>query len=271
MSSRTIHPLPKRPTFASVPSSSNTTAQRSSNHQLQQQQQNQGHVSQSLSHPPGTKGVSEASSISPALSSTSNLPSSAVALPKPQTPPQVQQPIPYKPVSLPPLLSGKTSLLGSKITLDSSFHVSYATYTGTSLACERFREYVLSTWQDDSDVLCRYLFDFGHTDGQISLFKYEDIINDAEDLTQFGLTLSECLLCCILLRVADSTTISIIIGTSTLGPTLRYSSSRLSSCCARTHNFRDVPCFIAANCVWPENGQIFCRFFHLPSKEIFNR
>jgi hypothetical protein len=178
MTTRTFHPLPKRPSFA-VPAAG-AGSQRHS-----QQQQQHGHTASTSTHTQPSTATARGQSATAAASSPTS-----VTTPVAQSTTLVQLP-PLKPIALPPALTESTSLLGSRIELDASFHISCATYSGTVLACERFREYIRSTWKRGSDVLEQYIFDFGQVEGQISLYRYEDILCDTEEFSSFGMSLRE--------------------------------------------------------------------------------
>jgi len=192
MATRTFHPLPKRPSFASVPSTSGTGT--SSQRHGHSHQHNHGQSS-------GTRGPSATVSTPPAQMPTPTATPAAAATPATPTPtpapapqPVVQhQAPPLKPVSLPPPLLESSSLLGAQIQLDASYHLSCTTYSGSTLACERLREHIISTWKDNTPTLEPFLFDIGHVEGQITIYKYEDVLCDSEDFSNFGMNLGECL------------------------------------------------------------------------------
>jgi mediator of RNA polymerase II transcription subunit 13 len=191
MTTRTFHPLPKRPTFASVPASSGSSSQRHGHsHQ-------HGHAGQST----GARGPSVTVSTPPAQMTTPTTTPTAVtptptptpgpaAAPAPQTGVQSQQ-TPLKPIPLPPQLTESSSLLGAQIQLDTNYHISCTTYSGSTLACERLRQHIISTWSDNTPTLEPYLFDHGQIEGQITVYKYEDILCDSEDFAQLGMNLGE--------------------------------------------------------------------------------
>lgn len=186
MATRTFHPLPKRPSFASVPGSG-SGAGSGAGSQRHSHQQHHVQVSSPSTH---SRGQPSTASTSPPQIATPTPPAAPAPAASPVSNPSVQQ-VPFKPATLPPALTETSSLLGSRIDLDRSFNISCAVYTGSILACERFREHIISTWNNSSAVLDHYLIDFGRVQGQITLYKYEDVLCDAEEFSQFDLTLCE--------------------------------------------------------------------------------
>lgn len=191
MATRTIHPLPKRPSFASVPAASSSSQRHS------QQPQQHAHPTSTATHPQSSiaRGQSETSAASPST------PVASVSTPLTTTA-HITQPFSQIPQSsskricLPPPLTENTALLGSQISLDSSFHISSATYTGTPIDCERFREHIISQWKEGPSVLDHYLIDYGQVDEQVTLYRYEDILCDTDDFSKdFSMNLGESNVC----------------------------------------------------------------------------